>query len=293
MLGIYGFQISQPIEVAGVKISPISTSYEKLKLLARDESRYNLTATAESINSSEEELFLLEGVLSFIEQLDVKIVRLIGEKVSAADFPPVLLVQKRLSGCGAVIGEDAFFPDSRREFIELCLEKLRDESFCKASNLKTLLFKIVETFRLRSPFKEIQFFLLFSGLEAFARAFQSDPYNRNAADPICKTLMAYGFNVTQEISQCPQRAIASYAQLRNSIFHRNELSTTVKNSSGEEISLNASKYYNNLLMLASLTIMKVVGFDDGHINWDAWIDKQLFKSKVPNSFVKLTPRSVF
>lgn len=277
IIGIYGFQISKPIEVAGIKISPIATTHEKSKQLARDTSRYNLTAIAECANLSEEELFLLEGILSFIEHLDVKIARPIGGETSAADLPPVLLVQKRSSGGGAVIGEDKLFPDSRKKFIELCLKKLKDESFCKASKLNSLLFKIVETFRLRSPFIEIQFFLLFSGLEAHARAVQNDPDNRNAADPICKALSAHGFNVTQEISKNPERAIASYAQLRNSIFHRNELSTSVRNSSGEKISLNASQYYYSLSMLTSLTVMKVIGFDDGHINWDAWIDRQLFK----------------
>lgn len=277
ILGIYGFQISKPIEVAGIKISPIATTYQESKLIARDENRYNLTATAECVNLSGKELFLLEGILSFIEQLDVKIAMPMKGNGSAADLPSVLLVQKRSSGGGAVIGEDTFLPDSRRKFIELCLEKLKNKSFCEASKLDSLLFKIVETFRLRSPFIEIQFFLLFSGLEAHARAIRNDPENRNAADPICKILSAYGFNVTQEISTNPQRAIASYAQLRNSIFHRNELSTSVKNSSGENISLNASQYYYSLSMLTSLTVMKAIGFDDGHINWDAWISRQLFK----------------
>lgn len=277
IFGIYGFQISKPMELEDLKIRPIATTHEKSKLLARDESRYNLTAIAECTNLSEEKIFHIEGILSFIEHLDVKIARPIDDSNSAANLPPVLLVQKRPSGGGAVIGEDTFFPDSRRKFVELCLNKLEDKSFCNKSKFSSLLFKIVETFRLRSPFVEIQFFLLFSGLEAHARAIRNDPNSKNAADPICKALASYGFNVTQEISEDPARAIASYAQLRNSIFHRNELSSTVKNSSGEEISLNASQYYFSLSMLASLVVMKAIGFDDNHINWDAWTNRGVFK----------------
>jgi hypothetical protein len=277
IFGIYGFQITKPIEVAGLKITPISTEHTKAKLLARDESKYNLTAIAEGDNLSDEDVFLIEGVLSFIEHLDVKLARPFDGSNSAGALTPVLLIQKRPSGGGSVIGEDTFFPDSRKQFIEHCLTKLKDKAFCAESKLNSLLFKIIETFRLRSPFIEIQFFLLFSALESHARAIQNEPDKRNAAEPICKTLTSYGFDVTQEISKTPARAIATYAQLRNSIFHRNELSTIVKNSSGEEIPLDAFQSYFNLSMLASLTVMKVVGFDDGHINWDAWIDRQLFK----------------
>lgn len=277
IFGIYGFQITKPVEVVGLKITPISTEHTKAKLLARDESKYNLTAIVEGGSLSNEDVFLIEGILSFIERLDVKLARPFDGSNSVEALAPVLLIQKRLSGGGSVIGEDTFFPDSRKEFIERCFTKLKDRSFCAESKLNSLFFKIIETFRLRSPFIEMQFFLLFSGLESHARAIQDESDKRSAAELIYKKLKNYGFDVTQEISKTPARAIETYAQIRNSIFHRNELSAIVKNSSGEDVPLDAFQSYFSLSMLASLTVMKAVGFDDGHINWNAWIDRQPFK----------------
>ena len=43
------------------------------------------------------------------------------------------------------------------------------------------------------------------------------------------------------------------------------------------VALNCSKHLFNLSMLCSLTVMKAIGFDDGHTNWDCWIDRQLHK----------------
>ncbi|MEQ1591494.1 MAG: hypothetical protein ABL892_03790 [Thiobacillaceae bacterium] len=46
---------------------------------------------------------------------------------------------------------------------------------------------------------------------------------------------------------------------------------------GLQFQLNTTGYFYNLSMRVSLTIMKAIQFDDAHINWDVWIDRQLFK----------------
>lgn len=54
-----------------------------------------------------------------------------------------------------------------------CLVKLSDEDFAQPQ-FRALFFKKVETFRQRRPFLEVSYFLLYSGLESYARAVLND-----------------------------------------------------------------------------------------------------------------------
>lgn len=280
LAAIYGFEITRSISFGTCRIEPITDSYEEAHTLARDLEAYHLTATLVGDALPEDERFKLEGVLSFIEHLDVIVfpaAQLIDSaEPSASRLPTTLRRQRRNSGGGAVIGKDAFFRQSRSDFLTLAMSKLGDDAFCKSTKFNILLFKCAETFRQRSPFVEITYFLLFSGLESFARASLNDTTTRNASKPIYRLLNSYGLNVLLDDQNNLPRSIATYTRLRNSLFHNSEFRAIVR-VGGSDIQLDASAYLFHLSMLVSLTILKAVGFDDGHTNWDAWIDRQLHR----------------
>ncbi|CAE6894295.1 conserved protein of unknown function [Ectopseudomonas oleovorans] len=279
---LYGFEFTRCFSAAGLLFQPIESNHTTAKQLARTLNAHKLTGTVSGPRLTKETLFQLEGVLSFIEHLDV----LVSDPENAEDavdnprtyFESEYTVRPRNSGGGAVLGSDAFNPwrGSRQLFIELALNHLADEQFCQSTRFKSLLFKCVETFRQRQPFLEISYFLLFSGLEAFARAIQNDYQSRNAAIPIAKTLQSYGFVIHQDNPKDLARSVSTYLHIRNALFHQGDFSKTVQ-INDDSVILNCSDYLFNLSMLVSLTIMKAIGFDDGHTNWDCWIDRQLHK----------------
>jgi len=279
---LYGFEFTRSFSAAGLFFQPIESGHAAAKKLARNLKAHQITGTVSGTRLTSELLFELEGVLSCIEHLDV----LVSEPENADDaadnparyFESAFTARPRNNGGGAVLGSDAFNPwrDSRQQFIELALSRLADEQFCQRTRFKSLLFKCVETFRQRQPFLEISYFLLISGLEAFARAAQNDYESKNAAVPITRTLQSYGFVVHQDNPKSLARSISTYLHIRNALFHQGDFSAKVQINS-DKVTLNCSEYLFNLSMLVSLTIMKAVGFDDGHTNWDCWIDRQLHK----------------
>lgn len=278
--GLYGIQITRPIKVRGLTFEPITNDHRKAEKLARDLDVYHLTAMVSGESLDPELCFKLEAVLSFIEHLDVLISTPIQRppmsESATAVFPKSLATQRRNNGGGAVVGVDTFFHESRAKFIELALERLSDDTFCNSTKFNTLFYKCVETFRQRRPFLEISYFLLYSGLESFARAVKKNRTSKNSSEPIYQLLESYGFKVYLEKPSELSRAISTYTHLRNALFHNSEFQTTVP-MNGSHVQLNTTEYFYNLSMLVSLTIMKAIQFDDDHINWDAWIDRQLFK----------------
>ena len=214
---IYGFEFTRVFSVNGLSFQPIESQYSVAKALARNLKAHNLTGVVSAPTLTREMLFQLEGVLSFVEHLDVYI----SEPTDDADaiinpnqyFEPTQFMRSRHNGGGAVLGSDSFKPyhESRQQFIELTLRYLSDIELCKKTRFDSLLFKCVETFRQRQPFLEISYFLLISALEAFSRAHQNDYKSKNAAVPITKTLLHYGFDVQQDNPNHLSRSISSYS----------------------------------------------------------------------------------
>lgn len=266
--------------VCGLHIEPVTSDFAEAERRARDLDVYYLTAKISGDSMSADLRFKLEGVLSFIEHLDVLVSLPFDQSsipvAAESQLPKVLVMQRRNNGGGAVIGPDTFFPHSRSSFIELAVGYLSDSAFCAATKFNSLFFKCVETFRQRKPFLEVSYFLLYSGLESFARAVRNDPCNPNSSEPIFRLLKSYGFAVYLEKPSELPRAISTYTHLRNALFHNGEFQARVQMNSSQ-VELATPDYLFSLSTLVSLTIMKAIQFDDGHINWDAWIDRQLFK----------------
>jgi len=276
--GIYGYQVTRPFDLLGLTIEPRTTEYQQAKIWAKDLDRYHLTAVVKSATVSDDLLFNLEAVLSFIEHLDVLVSSPIDQTTANAfaQLPQSVETHRRNSGGGAVIGEDTFFRTSRGTFISKALDRLQDKRFCEQTQFNILLFKCIETFRQRRPFVEVSYFLLYSGLESYARSVLGDRSSRNSSEPICKLLTGYGFDVAIERPTDLQRAVSTYTHLRNALFHNSEFKATI-NVNGATVELKLFDYLFNISQLVNLVILKAVEFDDGHINWNSWIDRQPFK----------------
>lgn len=276
--GIYGYQITQAIVLPGLIIEPRTADHKKSKEWARDLDCYHLTAVLKCEEISNDLLFNLEAILSFIEHLDV-LISLPKKDVNSdmfSNFTKIITTHKRINGGGAVIGEDAFFPNSRSQFIAKALEKLQDKEFCETSQFNILFFKCVETFRQSKSFVEVTYFLLYSGLESYSRSVMNDVASRNSSEPICQLLNNYNFDVRIENPNNLKKAVSTYTHLRNALFHNSQFTTTI-NVNGTDTELKLFDYLFNISQLVVLVIMKAVEFDDGHINWNSWIDRQAFK----------------
>lgn len=276
--GIYGYEITRPIVGAGFCIEPRTTGYHQSQHWAREENAYHLTAVVSGPSVSEDFLFDLEAVLSFVEHLDVMVTspRFVEAEDIFSAFEPIITTHRRSNGGGAALPRDILFPNARHDFVVGCLRKLSDEVFCTETQFRALFFKKVETFRQRRPFLEVSYFFLYSGLESYARAVLNDRSNRNSSTPICVLLQRFGFDVSEERPSDLPRAISTYTHLRNSLFHNSEFDTNV-NLNGTIVELKVIDYFFNLLQLVTLVVFKAVEFDDGHINWNSWIDRQPFK----------------
>lgn len=279
--GIYGYQITYSVDLDGLRIEPRTSDNHQAKLWATNLDSYHLTAVLKATSISNDLIFKLEAVLSFVGRLDVLITS--PEEQTNDDpfakFPLSITTHRRSNGGGAVISEDTIFPTSRSIFISKALSALQDEKFCKETQFSILFFKYVETFRQRKPFIEVSYFLLYSGLESYARSICKDRSSHNSSVPICKLLIKYGFDVCQELKSTSdyRKAVATYTSLRNALFHNSEFIGLAKDEKGSEIKLQLNDYLFNIWQLVALVILKAVEFDDGHINWNSWLDRQPFK----------------
>lgn len=276
--GIYGYQITHPIDLPNLRIEPRTSDYQQAKLWASDLDSYQLTAVLKGTSISDDLLFNLEAILSFVEHLDVLISSPVEqtEDDPFAQFSPSITTHRRSNGGGAVIVQDTFFQRSRGLFILKALNRLQDRQFCKQTQFNIMFFKCVEAVRQRRPFVEVSYFFLYSGLESYARSVVDDRSNRNSSEPICKLLISYGFDVQIERPSDLQRAVSTYTHLRNALFHNSEFTATI-NVNGAVVELRLFDYLFNISQLVTLVILKAIEFDDGHINWNSWIDQQSFK----------------
>jgi len=275
--GIYGYQITRPIDLPGLRIEPLTNDHRQAGDWARDTDNYHLTAVLKGTSISDDLLFNLEAILSFVEHLEVLITspeKQINDD-PFAQFSPNLTIRRRGNGGGEVIGTDTCFPNSRSLFISKALDRLRDEQFCKETQFNVLFFKCVETFRQPRPFVDVSYFLLYSGLESYARSVTNDHSSGNSSIPIYKLLTDHGFDVHQELKNSGdnRNAVATYTHLRNELFHNSKLTATIK-VDDTMVELKLFDYMPNFIPLVALVILKAIEFDDGSINWNRWISMQ-------------------
>ena len=278
LVGIYGYDITRPVTLThGRIIHPRTTEHGASDKWSADNIAYNLTAIVAGQSLERRFLYNLDATLAFVEQADIYLGNVVDGDTAPdfQQFPERLEMRRRLTGQGCAVIQDWLEPDSRGEFIRLCLARLDDQAWCERTQFHLLLHKSIETFRQRENFVDIAYFLLFSGLEAFARGMAPRPL-KGTSRVIVQMLEGYKFDVA-EVHPELARSIRTYELLRNTLFHNGPLETVWRRD-GEEVRLKVTAFLYNLRVLVRLVILKAVGFDDGRINWNCWIDRMPFKA---------------
>ncbi|MAR73479.1 MULTISPECIES: hypothetical protein [unclassified Halomonas] len=281
--GIYGYEISKRAEFDDFNLIPLTDNYTTAKERASDLNSYHLTGFLEINGSNSLDnkslLFDLQGVLSFIDQKNVIITNELRVHESYndldEDYPRQLTALKRINGGGGVILGDTFSPTSRKNFIVMALAKLK-ESDIEGGPFRTAFFKSIEVFRGSDSFIDFNYYLLFSALESLARFHLDDYKSSNCSTPIAKFLKPYGFDISQDNVDSMAKAVSTYARIRNALFHNGKLECEV-NINGRMKKIDIFDYYSQFSMLIPLVLIKYIGFDDGHINWNCWLDRMPFK----------------
>lgn len=281
--GIYGYEITQAAELQGFKLIPRSQDHREIKKLAADRDHYHLTGFLEidenQILDQRALIFDLQGILSFIDQKNVIITHPLRphETYQALDsnYPLKITFLRRLSGSGSLILSDIFSPKSRKTSIEKALNKLK-ESDQNQGVFRSAFFKSIEPFRGSESFIDVNYYLLFSALESLSRYHLNDYDSKNTSTPISKFLKPYNFDISQDNVKNLAQSISTYTLLRNALFHNGKLECE-SNINGTHTKLTISEYYANLCMLVPLVMLKYIDFDDGHINWNSWLDRMPFK----------------
>ncbi|WP_433653893.1 hypothetical protein [Klebsiella variicola] len=284
-LGVYGYIFTKEMIFDGGTLTPRFNNLTDLKKIKCNGESYILTGfftpNPKKKNNISQLLFDLSAVLSFIEQKNVIIAHSLKEDETPStfgdDFPTSLDI-KRKRGPGQIIMEDCFSKHGRSEFIQLAIDKLSDNITTDQNPFRTAFFKSMVSFRDNINYVDVNYYLSFSALESLCRYIQDDYNARKAPQIITTTLQNYGFNVSKTDNALPQRNIMHYCALRNSLFHKGDYIAYTKKDDPDSI-IYLKNYSSSLRLLLSLFIMKYIGFDDNHINWDSWIDRQPFISK--------------
>lgn len=183
-------------------------------------------------------------------------------------------------GPGRIILEDYFAPQSRATFIDLAMRKLTENVKSDQNPFRTAFYKSMVSFRESMSYVDVDYFLNFSALESLCRYIQNDFKPGKAPKILSTVLKEYGFDVSKDENNVKQRNMMHYCNLRNSLFHNGEYIAFANNSKPESI-IYLKDYSSNLKLLLPLVLMKYIGFDDGTINWDSWIDHEPFISLRP------------
>lgn len=278
--GIYGYGIREPMSIGEIEIVPRYFGGMEAQQYHRKEEIYHLTAFAKTESYNADTFFDLAAILAFIERLNVLIsapiaLSSINNKEVLSHFPDTISLHPRQNGGGRVIAESPTSENGRTDFIKAALAKLGDKQFCEQTQFRGAFFKCVETFRMPQSFLDVSYYFLFSALESFARGKYSE-YDAPAAQPINRLLQEYGFQVSIDNKSDLKRAVSTYCHLRNALFHNGKLEKEV-NVNGKITILRVVDFYQRLANLVPLVMMKVVGFDDDHIDWDGWTGRSLIK----------------
>lgn len=278
--GIYGFDFTREMEFEWGRFIPHCSPSEAAKS-ARHPSEYKLTGVLEDQGLSLLRRHDLSALLSFIEQLEVVVAHSANrprpEDFPSVVFPPHHLQGVRSSSDGAIVMRDIVAPKSRQTLIGCAMEKLAGEEPEKSA-LRSCFFKHVHGIWQFRRTMDVDYFLNFSGLESLAkdRLKLSVDSEVDAAPAMNQYLQGLGFRTVYNQPKNPERSMQTYAHLRNASFHRGQYAATVKVKKDFVTYDLKDGYLARMRMLVSLALLKEFGFDDGHINWNSWLDMQPF-----------------
>lgn len=287
-IGIYGFTFTQKIIFNGGELVPLFDNLLLCKKNKVHDKKYVLSGflipEVNDYNGLSQLIFDLSAVLSFIEQKDVKIFGELEEDELIENLPenyPTKLEKSRRSGSGIVIMEDAFSPNGRACFIQLAMDKLNESVNNGGDAFRTAFFKSMLDFREPILYIDVNYYLMFSSLEAIARHSLQDFRPTKTPKIITDFLESHGFDVKKNEHPHAQRNIFHYCKLRHALFHNGVYKALLDESDPESV-IYLEDYLSNLNRLLPLVFMKILNFDDGYINWDSWMDRQPFKRPSSN-----------
>lgn len=277
---VYGFEITKQAEIGTVRLYPRSGDFLEAQRLAADPETFNLTAIGElTMRPHAHAVFDLRAALTFCQQQWVEISELapLPDETNPnslfASSPVTLDLRSQRQGAGALIIADAFDPQARPNFLRLCLDKLGDPRFDKATGLRKALFRNAECFRLHEPFIDVTYYMNFSALEILARTTSGDYKTHDVAKVITPFLQGHGFKV----DCCKggrETDVRTYVCLRNTLFHNGGFETLDKNG----LVLRLVDYESQFARLVPDVLLRVLRYNDSHINWDRWLDRMPFQA---------------
>jgi hypothetical protein len=201
--GIYGYHIISPIDLPdlGLRIEPVTSNYDDVSDWVRE--GYRLTAILIGESIPRHVLFKLEAILAFIENRDVLITPAV-EQVNKADLfgQFFTILEERLRGTVSFAVIHQLKSASRTSFIIKAFDRFKieaealeikskekDDDLNGKALFNALFFKYVETFRQQNMFRDLQYYYLFSGLEAFAMDWAKGEglLNPDPKKPFCTT----------------------------------------------------------------------------------------------------------
>lgn len=275
---VYGYEIITKYNLPDMKLHPTYDDFSTLKKELQSTVDAPATAIIETNNIDRKSLWHLEMILSFIDGRTVKIcgpldVKGINDAVSQCKGER--LEYDRPAGGGKIILSDSFSSSSRPTFIELAVNSLSDETSLTHSEFGQLFHKAVLCFAGGcSVYIDVQFYLLFSGLEALARKSTNNFVSSQTGKAISDFISGHGFDFEQQRDDDLYRGSLTYTSLRNACFHNGVLEAAYKPTAQV---LKLTHYKAQFERLVGLLILKQIGFDDGHINWNSWLDRMPFK----------------
>ncbi|MGE0680605.1 MAG: hypothetical protein AB7P69_06810 [Candidatus Binatia bacterium] len=290
VFGIYGFNFCREIRVGDISLIPLYENCGEARLKAEDKRIFHLTGygkfDAEPLPETGfkyvEKVNLLQDVMTFCDQLWVLTSEYINVPIggvtiedSVARFSRFFDFHQERASIGPFIEEQAFCPNAREDLLNLCLTKLQDENFEQDTEFRKAFYRQIETLRLRVPFAEVIYYFVFSALEILARKNRNDyrqPYRQpNVAAVINPFLTDLGFATTQS-------EIEEWAALRNALFYQGQLTNEIKRNS-TTIKLTEQNFFNICVQLKQLlpdVLLKLMDYNEKHINWNRWRDRKPF-----------------
>lgn len=288
LFGIYGFNFFKPITVRDVSFIPLYENPTEVQDKANDKRIFHLTGYGKfeaDISTPFDDgakwldkISLLQDALTVCEQqwiltsehVNILIDRTVEESVGT--LPRAFNLYQQRWTRGPLIAPQGLYPNDRQDFLNFCIEKLEDEKFDKQTDFRKAFYRQIETLRLRRRFTEIDYYLTFSALELLARKYHNDYKPGEVAALITPFLNSLGFQITKT-------EVQEWADLRNVLFHAGRFESEKKRG-GKTIIVTEQEAFtiaNSLNLLLPDVLLKLIQYDNGHINWNRWRDGMPFQ----------------
>lgn len=296
VIGIYGYAFTKPFSLMDLEFRPLYEDFITTRDKAGDNKAYNLTGcllapliSLQEVHAWQQTFLDLEAGLTFAEQQHVALFSAVelkpGEdvmKILRSEQPhklkeaiPVqLMITDSLTrrtarpSYGECLQLDVFDPDMRTRLLGLLMSKLQDQAFLKSTGFRSAFFRNVEMVKMGNVPIDVTYSLLFTGLELTAR--KVCQYEGNNLPRLLEDFLnPLGFAITTDEAN-------KIAACRNALFHRGEYETSYQHSKSNSMRTVKLSELPSMEALFTDVLLKVLGFDDQHINWNRWRDRMAF-----------------